>query len=61
MPKNIQIEFCSGWGYALAAGKLKNLLHQEFPSTSINFKPAKGKTGKIEVSWIKDNKKDIVW
>jgi hypothetical protein len=32
-----------------------------FPDAEIKFHSARGVTGKIQVSWIKDGKKQVVW
>ena len=60
MPKVIQIEYCGGWGYGWRAARVRDLLQQNFPTTKINYFSLMA-TGKIEVFWVKDGKKEIVW
>ena len=61
MPNTIKIEYCGGWGYGWIASRVRNLLLQSFPDATMDFKSARGITGKVEVSWIKDGKKEVVW
>ena len=61
MAKVIDIEYCGAWGYGGSALRLKKALAERFPNVEINCHSANGTTGKIEVSWIIDGKKSIIW
>ena len=61
MSKVIDIEYCGGWGYGGPALRLKKALAVKFPDVEINNHSAKGLTGKVEVAWIKDGQKQIIW
>lgn len=40
---------------------MKNFLAQQFPDVKINCHSAKGMTSKVEVAWIENGQKNIVW
>lgn len=61
MSKVIDIEYCGSWGYGGPAMRLKKYLVEKFPGVEINNHSAKGTTGVIQVSWIVDGKKSVVW
>lgn len=61
MSNKIDIEYCGGWGYGGPALKLKKAIAAKFPDVEINNHSAKGTTGKIEVGWIINGQKKIVW
>ena len=61
MSNIIQVEFCGGWCFGYVAGRVKILMEDNYPKAKIDYRSAKGVTGKIEVSWIKGGKKEIVW
>lgn len=61
MVKAIDIEYCGGWGYGGPATRLKKSLEAAFPGVEIKMHSADGTTGKIEVAWIDNGKKSIVW
>ena len=61
MPKVIDIEYCGGWGYGGPALRLKKSLQEAFPDIEINNHSAKDLTSKIEVAWIENGNKNIIW
>ncbi len=61
MPKAIDIEYCGGWGYGGPALRLKKALQEAFPNVEINNHSASTLTSKIEVAWIEDGNKNIIW
>ena len=61
MAKEIDIEYCGGWGYGGPANRLKTAIAAKFPDVKINCHSAKGMTSKIEVAWIENGQKTIVW
>lgn len=61
MSKKIEIIYCGGWGYGGAALRLKQTLAGVFKGVPIECYSAKKMTRKVEVSWIKDGKKERVW
>lgn len=61
MVKAIDIEYCGSWGYGGAADRLKKELHKVFPDVEIICHAFHGKSQKIEVSWIEEGHKHVVW
>ena len=61
MPKAIDIEYCGAWGYGGPALRLKKRLTEAYPDVEINCHSANAKTSKIEVAWIENGNKNIVW
>ena len=61
MSKVLDIEYCGGWGYGGSAMRLKQALAERFPGVEVNCHSASSRTRKIEVAWIIDGKKNIVW
>ena len=61
MSKVIDIEYCGGWGYGGPAMRLKKSLAEAYPDVEINCHSAQGMTSKIEVAWISNGDKQIVW
>ena len=61
MPKAIEIEYCGAWGYKGAALRLQKALTETFPDVQINTHSAQGISGTIEVAWINNGDKNIVW
>ena len=61
MPKVIDIEFCAEWGYGAEAQRLNKTLADTFPDVQIDHHSANGVTNKIEVAWIDNGNKNIVW
>jgi len=43
------------------AGRVKIMLEDNFPQAKMEYRSARGVTGTIEVSWIKEGKKEVVW
>lgn len=61
MVKTIDIEYCGAWGYGGPANRLKKSIAEAFPNVNINCHSAKGTTSKIEVAWIDEGQKNIIW
>lgn len=61
MSNKIDIEFCGGWGYGGPANNLKKAIAAKFPGVEINNHSAKGMTSKIEVGWMVNGQKKIIW
>ena len=61
MPKIIDIEYCGGWGYGGPALRLKKKILESYPDIEINCHSASTMTSKIEVAWIDNGNKNIVW
>ena len=61
MVKTIDIEYCGGQGYGAPSLRLKKSLQEAFGNIIINCHAASTTTGKIEVAWIDNGQKEIVW
>ena len=61
MSKSIDIEYCGAWGYGGPSLRLKKALQESFPDVEINSHSAGKVTGKIDVAWIIDGKKNVIW
>ena len=61
MPKIIDIEYCGGWGYGGPALRLKKIIEAAFAGVEISCHSASTMTSKIEVAWIDNGTKSIVW
>jgi selT/selW/selH-like putative selenoprotein len=61
MAKILDIEYCGAWGYGPSATQLKKALAAVFPEVEINCHSAGSSTSKIEVAWISEGQKKMVW
>lgn len=61
MSKNINIEYCNGWGYGKSAERLQNILKQAFPEAKVNLSKSKEKTSRINVTVDKNAKNIQIW
>ena len=61
MPNTIFIEFWGGWGYGNVAYALKRYIQESFPNAQVECKSAGRITRKIEVSWVAEGNKQVVW
>ena len=61
MSNKIDIEYCGSWGYGGPANRLKKSITENLPGVEVNSHSAKGQTGTIKVSWIKNGALQTVW
>lgn len=61
MSQKIDIEYCGAWGYGGPALRLKKYVQAHFPDKTIDCHSANGATSKIEVGWVKEGNKNLVW
>lgn len=61
MVRTIDIEYCGGWGYGGPANRVKAAIASAFPDAQISCHSAGSMTRLIEVAWVEDGKKKIIW
>ena len=61
MSKYIEVEYYADWAFATRAIRIGNILEENFSQLSISYKSSEDLYNKIEVSWIKDGVKEVVW
>lgn len=61
MSKRVDIEYCGSWGYGGAAMRAKKAVQEVYPDAEVSCHSAKGVTGTIKVSWVKEGQLQTVW